>query len=469
MTIAARAKLILIIVAVVAASLEADSIYIEGYTTRESYVAGDLIEFHVSTNSSTYQIEVFRDGLVPQMIATSASLNGGVRAMPPSAWLGANWPVSYVWEVPSAWVTGSYYARFVTPSGVSRRHPFTVRQSIPGSLSRMAFCMDYNTRNAYNFWGGRSLYVGTPWATKVSFQRPYGVEDGLGKGAYLPVQCHGRIEAEGYPLEYITEWDVEKFPALLSAYDVVIFSAHLEYNSTPFIDTLWAHHVRGGHMAFFSANDLWWQVRFEDDGATMVGYKGIAIPYDPLYGSNNQLVTTHWNEMLLNRPGEALQGVTFQANSGAYFQGGNYIVQNASHWIFAGTGVQDGQTVGQLLASYETDAIGRASPPVVDVLLAARLSQPATNQTPPQPFDAVTAVYYEDSPAYGFPNGRGGQVFSSGTQIFCTSFRDSDPSHVVTRRMLRNLLDHMLASPPPSTLLVAPRPAPMPITAAPTR
>lgn len=434
--------------------------YIEGYTTRTSYVVGQSIEFHVSTTAPTFQIEIYREGLTSQLIATSPSLPGANPPIPPSGWLGAGWPVSYVWAVPPEWVTGSYYARFTTPSGSSRRHPFTIRHPAPGSRSRIAFCLDYNTRNAYNNWGGRSLYVGSPIATKVSFQRPYLVEDGLGKGSFLPLQCFGRIEAEGFPLEYLTEWDVEAIPGLLNNYDVLIFSAHLEYNSRPFLDALWAFHARGGHMAFFSANDLWWQVRFEDDGTSMVGYKTIAIPNDPLYGINNDLVTTHWNEMLLNRPNEALQGITFQANSGAFYKGGNLVVQNASHWIFEGTGLQNGQTVGQLLASGETDCIGRATPPVVDVLLGARLSQPATTQTPPQPFDVVATVYYEDSPAYGFPNGRGGQVFSTGTQTFCTSFRDSDSSHDATRRMLRNLLNHMLASPPPPALLALPRPSP---------
>lgn len=434
--------------------------YIEGYTTCSSYVAGETIEFHVSTSSPSYQIEIVRDGLTPQLIATSPPIAGALYPVPPAGWLGANWPVSYTWEVPASWATGSYYARFVAAPGSSRRHPFVIRRQTPGTLSRIAFCMDYNTRNAYNSWGGSSLYTGAPSAIRVSFRRPYGVEDGLGKGAYLPVQCHGRLEAEGYVLEYFTEWDIENIPGLLFAYDVVIFSAHIEYNSRPFLDALWAHHARGAHLAFFSANDLWWQVRFEDGGDTMVCYKSAAIPYDPLYGVNNDLVTTHWNELLLNRPGEALEGVTFQANSGGFYLGGDYTVQNASHWFFAGTGLQNGQTVGQLLASGETDGIGRATPPVVDVLLAARLSQPATSQTPPQPFDTPAMIYYEDSPGYGFPNGRGGQVFSAGTQGFCASFATSTPSHVATRRMLRNLVNHMLASPPPPALLVPPRPTP---------
>lgn len=423
---------------------------IEAYTDRKSYAAGDTISFYVSTDSPTYHIEIVRDGLVPQTVAAGPDLPGTLRPGAPNGWLGPNWPLSHTWVVPSGWTTGSYYARFVTTDGTKHLHPFAIRPTTPGASSRIAFCLDYNTRNAYNYWGGASLYTGAPVAVKVSFQRPFAVENGLGKGSFLPPQCHGRIESEGYPLEYITEWDIHQNPSILQAYDIVIWSAHQEYNSRQFYDAIQAHHDRGGHLAFFSANDLWWQIRYEDNGAMMVGYKSTAIPNDPMYGVNNSLVTTHWYDPLLNRPGEALQGITFLANSGGFFLPENYKVRRASHWIFAGTGVQNGQTLGQGLAGGETDFIGRASPPVVDILLAARLTRPAVTQTPPQPFEAVGAIYYEDSPAYGFPNGKGGEVFSTGTQSFCTMLRDSDPDNQIGRRMLRNLLDHMIANPPPA-------------------
>lgn len=423
---------------------------IEAYTDRKSYVAGDTISFYVSTDSPTYHIEIVRDGLVPQTVASGPDLPGTLRPSAPNGWLGPNWPLSHTWVVPAGWATGSYFARFITTDATVHLHPFAIRPTTPGSSSRIAFCLDYNTRNAYNFWGGASLYTGFPPAVKVSFQRPFAAENGLGKGSFLPPQCHGRIELEGYPLEYITEWDIHQNPSILQAYDIVIWSAHQEYNSRQFFDAIQAHHDRGGHLAFFSANDLWWQIRYEDNGATMVGYKSTAIPNDPMYGVNNSLVTTHWYDPLLNRPGESLQGITFLANSGGFYLPENYKVRNASHWIFAGTGVQNGQTLGQGLAGGETDFIGRASPPVVDILLAARLARPAVVQTPPQPFDAVGAIYYEDSPAYGFPNGHGGEVFSAGTQSFCTMLRDTDPDFQTGRRMLRNLLDHMLANPPPS-------------------
>jgi hypothetical protein len=429
---------------------------INAYTDRKSYVAGDAIQFHVSVTAPPYSITILRDGLVPQTIASVSGISGSFHAFPSDGYLGANWPVGYTWVVPADWPTGSYFARFTDAANQTHFHPFAIRHPTPGTHGRIAFCMDYNTRNAYNAWGGKSLYVGSPNATRVSFLRPMSDDSGKGKGAWLTVLCHGFLESEGFAVEYITESDIHQNPALLQSYDIVVFSAHIEYNTREFYDAIQAHHDRGGHLAFFSANDLWWQVRYEDNGNMMVGYKSTAIPNDPMYGVNNALVTTHWYEPILNRPGEALQGISFTNYSG-YYLSENFTVRDADHWFFAGTGLQNGQVVGQNLAGGETDFIGRASPPVVDILLAAKLNRRnAVPGTAPQPFDSVGAIYYEDSPAYGFPNGRGGQVFAAGCQGFCTAMQASRPDHPVFRQMFRNLFNHMLASPPPRLKSPAP-------------
>ncbi len=430
---------------------------IHAYTDRKSYVAGDAIEFHVSSSSPTYSIDIVRDGLTPQTIATVTGLPGSFYPFLTTNGMSPDWPVDYTWVVPQAWPPGSYYARFSSNTGETHLHPFVIRNPTPGSISRILFCMEYNTRNAYNFWGGKSLYIGNPLATQVSFLRPFWAENGLGKGAFLTVRCYGRLEAEGYPVEFLTEWDIDQNPSLLLAYDIVVFSAHLEYNSRSFYDAIIAHHRRGGHLVFFGANDLWWQVRYEDDGQTMICYKSTAIPDDPMNGVNNELVTTYWREYFMNRPGEALQGISFTNYSG-YYNPTDYTVRSADHWIFQGTGLQNGDVFGQTMAAGETDFIGYASPPVVDILLAGKLTQ--RNNLPgtaPQPFDVAGAIFYEDSPAYGFPNGNGGQVFSSGNQGLCTSMMDYSPGNMAARRMFRNLFDHMLASPPPA--LRSPQPA----------
>lgn len=422
--------------------------FIQGYAGSQSVVPGDGLAFHVSTNAPSFSIEIYRDAWTPVLIDTLSGLTGVNHGIPAEGWLGANWPVAHTWTVPANAETGSYYARLVAQDGTSSKCPFIIRRAVPGSLSRIAYVMNYNTRNAYNYWGGKSLYVGP--AVAVSFLRPYFDENGLGKGAFLTTAMHGFLETDGFVLEYITELDIHAIPDLLDAYDVLVMAGHHEYISRPFYDAVQAHHDRGGHLAVFSANDFWWQVRFEQNGNLMVCYKSSAIPNDPMYGVDNSLVTVHWYEEILNRPGEALQGIAF--NWSGAFQAEPYLVQDASHWIFAGTGAQDGDAFGNLMASGEQDFIGPASPPVMDVILHARRARPGQGSPPPVAYADGCAIYYEDSPAYGFPNGRGGQVFSSGSQTWPSNLFTGVPGYLAVRRATRNIIQHMVAAPPPPLL-----------------
>ncbi len=431
-------------------ALPAAAGYIVGYTDRKSYKPGDAIFFHVSTDAATYAIEIVRDAWTPQSIDSVAGLPGELRPVAPGGWLGPNWPVSYTWVVPANWVTGSYYVRFVASDGTTAFCSFVIRHPVSGAHSRLAFCMDYNTRCAYNSWGGKSLYVGNPASVRVSFRRPDFHENGLGKGAWVTRLAHSRMEEDGFAVEYLTEWDIEAEPGLLDHYDVIVFCAHLEYNTRAFMDALRAHHARGGHLAFFSANDLWWQIRYEDDGATIVSYKTTAIPNDPMYGVNNSLVTTNWYRPLLNEPSEAIQGVTYDVESFVTLAE-DYRVTDADHWIFDGTGIQNGQTFGFLMAWGETDCIGRRSPPVVDIVLAAKRFRPRDSGPQPQHLPAsAMAVFFEDSAAYGFPGGNGGMVFASGTQSFCSNMQDGVPDYLLVRQVFRNIIGRMVNSPPPA-------------------
>lgn len=437
-----------ILLFIVASSTEAS--YIEGYTSRQSYRVGDTIEFHVSTDASSYTIDILRDTWTPTTVEQVFELPGEYFPVPQElGWLGAGWPVTYRIVVPQSWQTGSYRAKFCTEDGTCTLHPFCIRAPAPGLHSTIAVVMNYSTRNAYNRWGGKSLYYfladDPPHAVKVSFQRPFAATSGW--TFWDQWDLHSHLEAEGFAPEYITELDIHRDPRLLFAYDVVVFSKHHEYISRPVYDAIEAFHDWGGHLAFFSANDLWWQVRYEDDGATMVCYKGTAILDDPEFGVNNHLVTTHWRDSPLNRPGETLQGVRYESSS-YLFEGEEYIVQMASHWILDGTGLSNGDVFGELVANRETDYVTDRSPPLLDIILEAHRERLRPNSRSVPPVKAA-AIYYAESPVYGFLEGRGGQVFSAGCEIgWCEALRSDRRDHEVVRLATRNIIWHMVDAPP---------------------
>lgn len=437
--------------------------YIEAYTDKKSYLPGETIHFHVSTAAATYSIEIRKEEWQRRLIAKVANIPGNYYPTPPyeqQPWAtGANWPVSYSWVVPQEWENGNYLALLRTTSGeyVYTYHPFIVRTRVPGSRSKLAFVMNYNTRQAYNQWGGKSLYdSGVPWdthwAVAVSFLRPFAVSFGRGDNYWGQWEVSSQLIADGFNPEFITEWDISSNPAILRAYDVVVFAGHHEYISRNTYDALEAHHRRGGHLAFFSGNDIYWQVRFEDNGNRMVSYKSYAWAEDPMIGVDDSLVTTLWSQKP-NRPAEALQGVSYVPYSYC-FERENFIVQDGSHFIFQGTGLQNGDSLGWKTASGETDCLTPNSPPRMDVVLKSRRTRllPGSyyrDYVKVEYADAA-AIYYEDSPKYGFPNGRGGQVFSAGTHSgWGDGLGDWSPGYETVRKVTRNIIQHMVDAPPP--------------------
>ncbi len=427
--------------------------YIEGYADRNSYAPGDTISFFVSTTSPTYTIQIVRVEypwwVDEPVVAEETGLTGEFHEIPAeNGWLGANWPASFNMIVGDAWETGNYRARFVTEDNNVKYFPFFVRPTVPGSSSRIVYIANFNNANAYNPWGGKSFYHGTPAAVKISFLRPLSDHNGLGRITKLQrLHCH--LEDMGIELEYLTEWDVQQNPCLLRNYDVVIIAGHHEYVTSRFYDAVQDHHDRGGHLAFFSADDIYWQVRYEDDGNTLVGYKTVALEDDPLNGIVDCFVSWKWHKNPLNRPAEELKGIR-RAVGFKHFLTEPYLVQMASHWIFEGTGLQNGDEFGGSMATGEQDFLKPASPDV-DVLLYAYRDQINPDNPPPKGMEGteVCAVYYADTSEYGFPNGNGGMVFAAGTIAGWIFGMNQEPGSELVRFVTSTILQRMLDNPPP--------------------
>jgi hypothetical protein len=259
-------------------------------------------------------------------------------------------------------------------------------------------------------------------------------------------QVGSQLEADGFGPEVLTERDVDEDPSLLDAYQVVVLACHHEYVSRAFYDALLAHHAAGRDLAFFSANDLWWQVRYTPSGDRLVRYRDYAMTQDPMLGVDDSMVTTSWSSGLLGRPGEALEGVSFQTFS-YQFQAADDFVQDASSWFFQGTGLADGDVFGSLVAAGETDATTPLSPPGVEVLLTAQRATPAPGYAKiPVASVAAAAVFYADDAAHGAPNGAGGQVFAAGTTLgWGDGLMAGAPGYQAVRKATRNVIEHMIA------------------------
>jgi hypothetical protein len=121
---------------------------------------------------------------------------------------------------------------------------------------------------------------------------------------------------------------------------------------------------RGGNVAFFSGNTVYWQVRFEDDGRTMVCHKYAARQTDPVVGTDRQRhLTSIWSDPLIDRPENRTTGLSFCRGGYVRFgravprSSGGYTVWRPDHWAFEGTGLRYGDSFGldARIVAYEVD------------------------------------------------------------------------------------------------------------------
>ena len=116
-----------------------------------------------------------------------------------------NWAVSASWAVPATATSGIYFAKVArTDTGGASHIVFVVRDD--ERRSDLLFQTSDTTWQAYNQYGGNSLYVGNPAgrAYKVSYNRPFTIrgttpEDWVFNAEYPMVRW---LESNGYNVSY---------------------------------------------------------------------------------------------------------------------------------------------------------------------------------------------------------------------------------------------------------------------------
>ncbi len=367
---------------------------IDGYASANSVRAGETISFQVTTNPvAHYRVEISRLGwyggkggrritclVGAQLDPTCSRDHLGVQQpspAPPDPVTGeirAGWSLTDTLTVPSNWPSGYYLAVFRLTSGpssgVTGFAPFIVQAPV-GDQSAILVQVPANTWQAYNAWGGQSLYT-NPRAVKVSFDRPY-AHRLLFDWEYPLVRF---LERGGWDVSYATDDDVDADPSILLDHFLDMDAGHDEYWTKNMRDGWEAARNAGVNLAFMGANDSFWQVRYEDNRRTMVGYKYSADP-DP----DPAQKTTEFRWLTPPRPECELFGIEFQ----------NVVLINrnidatadpavATDPWFAGSGLTPGSVLSGL-GGGETDEIttGCHVPPVTPLLSYAG---PPANGTP---------------------------------------------------------------------------------------
>jgi hypothetical protein len=352
---------------------------IKGYASAVSINKGESINFHVSVNpAQTYTIDVYRigwyGGLGGRLMAHIGPLDGTPQPTCPmdavTGMIECHWAVAYTLATQTSWTSGVYFAVMRNAQAFTNYMVFVVRDDTrSASLIYQQAVTTYQAYNNYPNDGttGKSLYDfnsygailnSTGWhsAAKVSFDRPYadtGINEGI-RSDYGEINFIRWVERSGYDVTYNTDLDTHLNPGSLLNYRGFLSVGHDEYWSKPMYDAAVAARDAGVNLAFFGADAVYWQIRFEPStegvaNRVVVCYKDKFK--DPT--TNNQLKTVLWRDPLLGRPEQTLMGVQYFTAQPTQLPG-PLVIKNPDHWVWYGTGFVDGEVMPSLVG-YEAD------------------------------------------------------------------------------------------------------------------
>ena len=373
---------------------------IRGYVEQPSPRAGTRLVLRVATDAPRFRVEFLRCGaeLTPcggtgWLLGEYAPLHlpfqdwgtpgSGLHSEPLAPWRAYDLPV------PRDWRSGVYIALLIEGDGAGRDISQPDRSTCDGRDARALFVVRPATRrtadiiykvplltyHAYNLIDGQPYDAAAqrghwclynmPRAHEVPLPIPSGVNlhrPGGGTGAtpydisnFDPFDPSPRqtflhwdarfvawLEREGFALDYCTDVDLHRDGAtLLAPHRLLLSAGHDEYWSDAMRAAIDSYVASGGNAAFFGGNTCWWRVLFEDDLTfSRVGF---------------------WHEV--GQPENTTIGVSFR-NGGERDRDEHpipvgYRVQHADHWLYAGTGLRDGDCFGaapdEYILGYECD------------------------------------------------------------------------------------------------------------------
>jgi len=403
--LAAAVALVACLLGCAMAAGEACAAFLAGYASTTSAAAGDTIGFHVSGDCPTLSMRFYRHSDVLELLEEVGDLVPADVPVPDSAWIkGCGWPTLYTLTVPPEWKSGMYYVEMVPgDGGPSAFVSFVVRQEGPPRPVLVVSAV--NTYQAYNAFGGKSLYdYNSPGgrAPKVTFDRPYDSHAGLGQPQFETPFVRW-FERAGFQADFVTDVDLALRPQVVDGHRLLVIVGHNEYWSRSMLNVAQAFADSGGNVAVFGGNTCYWQVRYEDDGRTLVCYKSMD---DPILHSQLDAVTVQWRAPPIRRPECILFGVMYPNCAGTASD--SMLFTRPYAWITEGLEDQVGRRFGDRVVGYEYDTFFEGRSPAG----AIRLFETPFEGTPcPQ---VQCATYYERQPAFGV-FGIGGGIFAAGT------------------------------------------------------
>ncbi|MFJ5120152.1 N,N-dimethylformamidase beta subunit family domain-containing protein [Kitasatospora sp. NPDC088548] len=343
---------------------------IEGFADRVSVLPGEGFGLHVSTAAAAFTVSAYRmgwyGGARARLVWRRAHVPGARQAAPrvdgPTRTVLTGWRRTLAVDT-AGWPEGAYLLRLDAEDGSGQRYvPLTVRSA--ATAGRTVVMSAPATWQAYNEWGGHSLYNGPTGglatrSLRVTFDRPYDYDHGAGLFLVYEAPLIALAERLGIPLAYTTGIDVAREPGLLRGATAVLSLGHDEYWSPEQRAQVTAARDAGTNLAVLGANCCYRRVRFEPSelgpDRVVVCYKD-AWQEDPGYRAGAP-ATTDFRAGPGADPESSMLGVIYDG----YPVDAPYVVGSPGHWVFEGTGAAAGASFPHLVG-VEYDRVNTAFP-----------------------------------------------------------------------------------------------------------
>ena len=276
---------------------------VEGWFGATSAQCGQNVALHIvgAAAGAETTISIYRMGYY-----------GGARAR----LVGSEKTVGDLWKFKVSQNTppGQYLFRLDAERRKTSFVPLVIRDD--KSKSAITFISSVLTWQAYNQWGGSSLYKGAnakreTKAASVTFNRPYD-GDGAGQFRYMEFPALYLAERAGHEINYITDIDLDSDPTALRNTKSIVVGGHSEY---------WTERMRG---AIDTSVDR--GINFVALGGNTAYNK---ITYDPKTRTISNIVM--WRDPSVKKPEALLLGAQYFALGVK----GDYVVKSAAQWPFS--------------------------------------------------------------------------------------------------------------------------------------
>ena len=418
---------------------------LQGFTTNISYDQGQTVQFKITANVG-YRMDIYRLGWYggdgARRMAAMTGFPAGVQGQcPVQATTGlvdcGGWSVSASWAIPPDAVSGVYFAHLIGNDGGESHIVFVVRND--RSRSDIYYQTSDTTWQAYNDYGGNSLYTGgplmggnTPRAAKVSYNRPFvtrGVDSGQDWIFNAEVPMIRWLERNGYDVSYESGVDTDRYGGLIRNHKVFMSSGHDEYWSGQQRANVTSARDAGVNLAFFSGNEVFWKTRWEDNHRTLVSYKET---HENAHIDPSGEWTGTWRDNRSfnpegSRPENALTGTLFSVTSGTTAIDVPASYHNMPFWRDTNVGTSlPGGTLGY---EWDSDTHNSVRPPGLVDLSATTASGVSVLQDQGSTYATTTASH--SLTLYRAPSGA--LVFGAGTVQWAwglDALHDRDPTPV---------------------------------------